>query len=662
MFKKLALGLTSLTLLLMTTAPVAMVKAASSNLIANPSVETATGGQPAGWTSGNWGTNTTAFTYKTTDGHTGTSSLLINMTSYTSGDAKWYFSNIAVQPNTQYTYGDFYKSSVTTEVDAQFTDASGNLSYAYLSAPAASAGVWSQMSATFITPSNVKSLTIFHVINKVGSLQTDDFSLMQGTGTPTATPPTVSMSAPAANATLGGTQTVTAAAADSLGTVTGVQFLLDGIALSSPVTAAPYSTNWDTTKTANGGHTLSAVATNNAGQTGTATAIAVTVQNVIAPGTNLISNPSLESATGSQPTGWSSSSWGTNTAAFTYLTTGHTGSRSVKTQISSYTNGSANWYYAGIPVTPGKTYQYSDWYQSNVDTEVDAEALMSDGSTQYFWLGNVFANAAWTKYTTTFTPPAGAKSIIVYQVLAKKGFVITDDYSLIDYTPAPFNRPIVSVTLDDGWTNQYLNAFPVLQKYGLIGTFFIISGEMTDQPDYMSAAQVKSLFAYGNEIGSHTVTHPDLTTVSQTKLVNEMANSQKTLQNLLGVPVTDFAYPYGAYNANTISVGKKYYQSQRTVNAGMNTKDSFDLTQLKIEEVDSNISQAQVQGWINAAVTQKTWLILVYHEIAVTPSDPTDSLYDTQPSDFSAEMAYLKSSGAAVETVHQAINEVLPQL
>src|SRR6201999_3256413 len=104
-------------------------------------------------------------------------------------------------------------------------------------------------------------------------------------------------------------------------------------------------------------------------------------------------------------------------------------------------------------------------------------------------------------------------------------------------------------------------------------------------------------------------------------------------------------------NGSTIAIGKQFYQSQRTVNAGYNTKDNLDLTQLKIYEVDSNISQAQVQAWVDDAIAQKAWLILVYHEIAVTPSDPTDALYDTQPTDLAAELAYIHQTGVAVETV-----------
>jgi peptidoglycan/xylan/chitin deacetylase (PgdA/CDA1 family) len=287
---------------------------------------------------------------------------------------------------------------------------------------------------------------------------------------------------------------------------------------------------------------------------------------------------------------------------------------------------------------------------------------MSDGTTQYVWLGNALTNTAWTKFTATYTPPAGAKSIAIYQILAKKGYLITDDYSLTNYAPQPFSRALISITFDDGWTNQYTDAFPMLQQYGLPATFYIISGELTDQPDYMSKAQVVNLHNAGEEIGSHSVTHPDLTTVSATKLQNEMKNSQTTLQAAIGVPITDFAYPYGAYNSKTIAVGKQYYQSQRSVNDGLNTRDNWDLTQLKIHEVDTNITSVQVQAWVDQAVADKAWLILVYHETANSPTDPTDAGYLVKPADLNTELAYIKNTKAAVVTVNQAINEITPQL
>src|SRR5947209_7414347 len=90
------------------------------------------------------------------------------------------------------------------------------------------------------------------------------------------TPPMVSMTAPAAGSTVAGTVTVSASATDNVGVV-GVQFKLDGANLGTEVTAAPYTTSWNTTLAAIGVHTLTAVARDAAGNTATAPAVSLTV-------------------------------------------------------------------------------------------------------------------------------------------------------------------------------------------------------------------------------------------------------------------------------------------------------------------------------------------------------------------------------------------------
>jgi chitodextrinase len=92
------------------------------------------------------------------------------------------------------------------------------------------------------------------------------------------TPPTVSMTVPASGATVSGTVTVSANASDNVG-VASVQFTLDGANLGSALTASPYQVAWDTTTAANGSHSLTAVAKDAAGNTATASAVAVTVSN-----------------------------------------------------------------------------------------------------------------------------------------------------------------------------------------------------------------------------------------------------------------------------------------------------------------------------------------------------------------------------------------------
>jgi len=101
-------------------------------------------------------------------------------------------------------------------------------------------------------------------------------------GSADVTPPSVSITAPTAGATVSGTVTIAATASDNVG-VAGVQFKLDGATLGAEDVAAPYSLSWNTTGAANGSHSLTAVARDAAGNTTTSSAVAVTVSNDTTP-------------------------------------------------------------------------------------------------------------------------------------------------------------------------------------------------------------------------------------------------------------------------------------------------------------------------------------------------------------------------------------------
>ena len=118
---------------------------------------------------------------------------------------------------------------------------------------------------------------------------------------PDTTPPTVSVTAPSAGATLSGTAMVSANAADSVGVV-GVQFLLDGNALGAEDTAAPFTVAWNTTTAANGPHALTARARDAAGNATTSSPVNVTVTNggpIAAYGFDELVGPSTADRTGS---------------------------------------------------------------------------------------------------------------------------------------------------------------------------------------------------------------------------------------------------------------------------------------------------------------------------------------------------------------------------
>jgi hypothetical protein len=109
-------------------------------------------------------------------------------------------------------------------------------------------------------------------------IQSDMTTPVPSTPLVDGTAPTVAISSPAAGATVSGTVTVTATAADNVG-VAAVQFRVNGTNIGSPDTTAPYSVAWDSKSLANGSHTLTAVASDAAGNQTTSAAVTVTVSN-----------------------------------------------------------------------------------------------------------------------------------------------------------------------------------------------------------------------------------------------------------------------------------------------------------------------------------------------------------------------------------------------
>jgi hypothetical protein len=638
--------------------------AAAANLVSNPSVETAdpsNAASPQSWLQGSWGTNNATFSYTNT-GHTGTKSNKVQISSYTDGDAKWYFAPVAVTANTQYTFSDYYQSDVSTRLVAQYDNGAGSYSYSELTTPLAPSTFWAQSNISFTTPASAKNLTIFHLIDKVGSLQTDDYSLTAPAATATSS---ASITSPANNSTLNGTVSITAVASSPNG-ITSLQFQLDGVNFGNPITSGPYQMPWDTTKSINGTHQLKAVATATDGQLISSLPVSVTVSNASLNAGNIVPNPSFETvdpANATAPQGWSKGTWGTNKTTFSYLAnSAHLGTHSSKVQMTSYNNGASFWYFTPQPVLPNQTYDVKDYYMSNVITEVDAGINMNDGTTQYIYLGATYPSKTdWSKFEVQFKVPANAVSLTLYHSIYSVGWLQTDDFSLTPYTTVGFNRGIVSVTFDDGWKSYYTNGLPVLKKYGITSTDYIISGVLGTDPDYMTKTDLKQLQAAGHEIGSHTVTHSDLTTLSAAKLDSELKNSQAQLQATLGVPVVNIASPYGSYNQTVLNNIKRYYRSHRSVESGFNAKSNFDIYDIKVQNLVSTTPVSQVQSWIDEAKNSNTWLVLVYHQ--VDPKlDKAAEPYNTYTSDLDAEMAYLKSSGVATETINQALNELVPQL
>jgi len=131
---------------------------------------------------------------------------------------------------------------------------------------------------------------------------------------------------------------------------------------------------------------------------------------------------------------------------------------------------------------------------------------------------------------------------------------------LRDGRPLP-RRPVV-ITFDDGFADLYEHAFPLLLKTGVQAIVYLVTdlredawrrGESPEPLRFLDNAQVREMAAAGIMFGSHSRTHPRLTTCTDARLRDEVANSKKRLEDILGAEIRHFCYPYGDHDERVVN-------------------------------------------------------------------------------------------------------------
>jgi peptidoglycan/xylan/chitin deacetylase (PgdA/CDA1 family) len=115
-------------------------------------------------------------------------------------------------------------------------------------------------------------------------------------------------------------------------------------------------------------------------------------------------------------------------------------------------------------------------------------------------------------------------------------------------------RPII-LTFDDGSESVFVNAFPIMQKYNFTGTAYIVHNYV-GITNHMNASQIRELYAAGWEMGSHSLSHVDLTERADRQR-EEVTESRRRLEASLGVPILSFAYPFGAYDVDSVHFARQ---------------------------------------------------------------------------------------------------------
>ena len=131
-------------------------------------------------------------------------------------------------------------------------------------------------------------------------------------------------------------------------------------------------------------------------------------------------------------------------------------------------------------------------------------------------------------------------------------------------------KPVI-LTFDDGYRDFYTDVFPILKKYQVKAVAYIVTN-FIDRPDNLTTRMLKEIVKSNLvEIGAHTENHTWLAGNNLKRVESEIFGSKKYLEKLLGMEIGTFAYPYGAFDNQSIAVVKKagFKTAVSTVNGNL---------------------------------------------------------------------------------------------
>ncbi len=197
--------------------------------------------------------------------------------------------------------------------------------------------------------------------------------------------------------------------------------------------------------------------------------------------------------------------------------------------------------------------------------------------------------------------PKAFKRQMAYLKRAKYQVIGLDDLidSIMNSTALP--QKSIAITFDDGFADNYDNAFPILKEYGFPATMFVVSRLAGRTNEWMQEEgfparkllgwkELKDMSENGITIGSHTTTHASLTDMDTESARHEIINSKSDLEEALGKPVHFFAYPYGLFNEQLEKlVAEAGYLGACSTRSGFNSEHAnpFALRRIEVYGTDT---------------------------------------------------------------------------
>lgn len=226
-------------------------------------------------------------------------------------------------------------------------------------------------------------------------------------------------------------------------------------------------------------------------------------------------------------------------------------------------------------------------------------------------------------------------------------------------------RPVVCLVFDDCRTSQYTKAFPIMKRYGIRGTCYVVTNNAGSSPvTYMSKNNLWELYDAGWDIANHTMSHTDLTTLTEAQQEAELLGAQQQL-DAWGFKRASrhVAYPAGLFDANTITAmaatGMKSGRNTRTdvwQSSGSAAVPAYWIPCKGY--LTSTVALATATGWVDTCINQGAVCIIQVHHLVASAPGATEWTIDN----FRSLIEYIAAKHIPCVTISELYDQMTKDL
>lgn len=284
------------------------------------------------------------------------------------------------------------------------------------------------------------------------------------------------------------------------------------------------------------------------------------------------------------------------------------------------------WLYVPDPSTVQNLYIHVSTEGGAVWTRHFTESRLKTGW-QFLHFGR---NMSWANFETgaTIGDFTGPFRRLQFRLESKVGQTASVSVDMVKAYRNELGGGMVSLMFDDALASHYTVARRVLDEVGFRGMSFVTT-DWVGTAGKMTVAQLQHLDDIGWDVCTHSMTHTNLTTLSEAQIDTELAGSKTFLEdNDLYRGASFVAFPQNAWDATVMKVARRYYAGIRGGNIPNGNSQYLPFPQqvsLASRPADDGSTVADVTGWVDEAQRQGTWLSFYLHEVTAggSATDPT---------------------------------------